>query len=92
MHPITRTAWLANIGEVALEFEAARIDEFEAREVKRKIMKEIHLDDGIYARGDNEDADFIVDEHLAAAKRKANARRKLTRAIMNFHRCVKALA
>lgn len=97
MIPIVRGMLIHAIGEKALAFEAARLNELTARAGRARALRQAgtslgSIELGEYARGDDEDLDLALDCHAAAARAKSNARRSLSTAIRNFHRDVKRLA
>lgn len=97
MIPVVRGIYVHAIGEKALVFEAARLNELTARKGRAKALRMAELslgsiERGDYARGDDEDLDLALDCHAAAARAKSNARRSLSTAIRNFHLSVKRLA
>jgi len=97
MSPAVRGILVHDIGEKALVFERARLNELTARAGRTKALRAAELslgsiERGDYVRGDDEDLDLALDCHKAAARAKANARRSLSTAIRNFHRSVERLA
>ena len=96
MIPAVRGMLVHEIGEKALVFEAARLNELTARKGRTKALRVAELslgsvERGDYVRGDDEDLDLALDCHAAAARAKSNARRSLSTSIRNFHRSVERL-
>lgn len=79
MNGFVRGIYVSGIGEAALLFESARLDELKARADRHRAIR--NMDGDTYVRGDDEDVDLIFDCHEAAAKKKANARRRLSTAV-----------
>ena len=96
MIPAVRGMLIHAIGEKALAFEKARLNELAARADRTRALRRADLslgsiERGDYVRGDDEDLDLALDCHAAAARAKSNARRSLSTAIRNFHRSVERL-
>lgn len=93
---LVRGMYVHNIGEKALVFEAARLNELTARASRAKALRNADtslgsMELGEYSRGDDEELDLALDCHAAAVRAKSNARRSLSTAVRNFHRSVERL-